>query len=200
MFCATAACFWRSLRNMISRSCVFVCYPLVDPFICKNLMSDLLFGLLHLANRRSAWWTSGESGAHSCWLCQQWMASSVLISFAPSLLHFPCSEARSFSFSHCSPLIFFLLPSLEWNPFPSPTEESHVLGQPGEGLSCFSLPVSLTHCLISPATVLLLQHRSNPSVLSVLRLTVTFGTQCICYSSLFCGSSASVECRWCPLK
>lgn len=77
MFCATAACIWRSLRNMISRSCVFVCYPLVDPFICKNLMSDLLFGLLHLANRRSAWWTSGESGARSCWLCQQRMASSV---------------------------------------------------------------------------------------------------------------------------
>ncbi len=100
--------------------------------------------------------------------------------------HFPCSEAHVSLTSHCSPLIFFLSPSLEWNPFPSPTEESHVLGQPGEGLCCFSL--SLSHGLIS----LLLYFYCSTDQARAFSLFSALSAS----AAVLC----SVECRWCLLK
>lgn len=140
-------------------------FSLVNPFMWKKLISDLLFSLLRLAHK-SAWWTWGESGVCSCWL---WTASSVF-SFSTSPALKPTSLVFSPLSSHLLSLAVSRVKSFpityrgiwctwtaRWGPFLFLTS-SHLL----------SVSLSLSHRLISLATVLLLQHSSNSSVSSVL--------------------------------
>ncbi len=190
MFCAAAACIWRTLRNMISRSCVSVCNPLLIArcFLWWTLLcartSFLICSLACFVSLMKVHDELEEKVEFAvCWL---WTASWDF------LLHFPCSEAH---FSLTS-LVFSLLSShllslavsrvksfpityrgisctwtARWGPFLFLT-------------SCFSLSLSYFsgYCTFIAAQIKLKRFLCSPA------LSASAAVLC------------SVECRWCLLK
>lgn len=158
MFCAAAACIWRSLRNMI----VSVCNPLLIArcFLWWTLLcarTSFLIGSLacfvslinvHDELEEKVEFAVVGFGFFFCTSPALKPTSQVFSLLSSHLLSLAVSRVKSFPITYRGISCTW---TARWGPL---------------------LFLSLSHGLLSLATVLLLQHRSSSSVFSVLRPSV----------------------------